>query len=68
MAADPGEDVPLYWNVHTVADPAGAIRGQIFATPVPEPTSLIGLALVGGAGLIMERRKSAADKNYKNEV
>lgn len=23
-----GEDIPLYWNVHTVGSPAGAIRGQ----------------------------------------
>lgn len=24
----PGEDIPLYWNVHTVGSPPGAIRGQ----------------------------------------
>lgn len=23
-----GEDIPLYWNIHTVGSPAGAIRGQ----------------------------------------
>ena len=27
--AQPGEDLGLYWNIHTNAYPAGAIRGQI---------------------------------------
>ena len=62
MDAAPGEDVDLYWNVHTVADPAGAIRGQIFAvaapeTSVPEPSSSIGLMLFGSTVMILKQRQ-----------
>ena len=62
LAADPGEDVDLYWNVHTVADPAGAIRGQIVAvadpeTKIPEPSSSIGLILSIATGLILRQRQ-----------
>lgn len=40
LAANPGEDVDLYFNLHTVGDPAGAIRGQLQA--VPEPLTILG--------------------------
>ena len=60
MAAQPGEDLPLYFNLHTVADPAGLIRGQIFAT-VAEPATL-GLGLLGLFSLgLMARRRVRAD-------
>ncbi|MDJ0691432.1 MAG: CHRD domain-containing protein [Xenococcaceae cyanobacterium MO_188.B32] len=62
LAADPGEDVDLYWNLHTVADPAGEIRGQIVAvaapeTRVPEPSSSIGLILSISTGLLLRQRQ-----------
>ena len=62
LAAEPGEDVDLYWNLHTVADPAGAIRGQIVAvdapeTRVPEPISSIGLILFGSGALLLKQRQ-----------
>lgn len=48
-----GGDVPLYFNVHTPAYPAGEIRGQIVAA-APEPGAIalltIGLAAFGAAG------------------
>ena len=28
-AAEPGEELPLYWNIHTVEFPMGEIRGQL---------------------------------------
>lgn len=60
LAAAPGDDVALYWNAHTVSDPAGAIRGQLAApasAPIPEPTSvaLLGLGLVG-LGCVKRRK------------
>jgi hypothetical protein len=45
----------LYFNIHTAGIPSGEIRGQI--TAVPEPSSLMGLALLGSAGLLLGRRK-----------
>lgn len=54
--ARPGEELPFYWNLHSVADPAGVIRGQIAAV-VPEPAALtlLGVALLGLAGLSVLR-------------
>ena len=42
-----------YVNIHTSADPGGAIRGQL--NPVPEPASM--LALAAGSALLLRRRK-----------
>ncbi len=47
-----------YFNLHSTVFPGGEIRGQIES--VPEPASLIGLALVGGAGMLMRRRQPVA--------
>jgi hypothetical protein len=41
--AGPGQDVPLYLNLHSGVDPAGVIRGQIVGAP--EPATLLLLAL-----------------------
>ena len=62
LGATEGEDVPLYWNLHTVAFPGGEIRGQILASDVaaetvPEPTNLIGLALMGISATVAYRRR-----------
>lgn len=56
--ARPGDELPLYWNLHSVADPGGVIRGQISAV-VPEPgaLTLLGVALLGLAGLSVLRHQ-----------
>jgi len=49
-----------YFNIHTQNFPAGEIRGQLSLVPVPKPSSLASLALLGGAllslGAIRRRR------------
>ena len=65
LAATTGEDVGLYFNLHTVAAPMGLIRGQVVATnditnAVPLPAALplfgAGLAALG----VARRRKARA--------
>lgn len=55
MAAAPGDDLPLYFNLHTASAPGGLIRGQIVATPVPAALPLFGTVLAG-FGLWRRRR------------
>jgi hypothetical protein len=45
-----------YVNVHTSDFPGGEIRGQVTATVIPEPTSMV--FLLGAMGLLGRRRRS----------
>lgn len=48
LAAAPGSDLPLYFNVHTTSYPAGEIRGQLqAAVAVPATLALLVPGLVG---------------------
>ena len=47
--AEPGADIPLYWNIHTNGSPGGAIRGQlqgaedaIAPNPTPDTNFIVG--------------------------
>jgi len=49
-SAQPGQEVPLYLNLHTENDPSGAIRGQLAAVPEPGTLLLLGSGLFGLLG------------------
>lgn len=44
--AEPGEDIGLYWNVHTSGNPSGEIRGQI-RQGIISPDEIPGQTIVG---------------------
>jgi hypothetical protein len=44
-----------YVNIHSGQFPGGEVRGQLNPTVVPEPASIVGLAL--GAGLLIGLRR-----------
>jgi len=63
LALGAGDAAPLYFNLHTADDPAGALRGQFIATnnnaAVPIPGALP-LMAAGLAGIAASRRKARA--------
>jgi hypothetical protein len=48
----------IYVNIHTTFRPGGEIRGQLFATAIPEPGAL-GMLALGLAGLARAMRRPA---------
>jgi CHRD domain len=50
----------LYFNIHTTFAKSGELRGQILksAQSTPEPVSLLGVALAGGAGVLLRWNRS----------
>ncbi|GJL49972.1 MAG: hypothetical protein NPIRA01_11990 [Nitrospirales bacterium] len=57
LNAQPGQDVPLYLNLHTANDPSGVIRGQLAAVPEPGTLLLFGSGLLGLLGYHRYQRK-----------
>ena len=54
LATPPGQDTLLYWNIHTVGLPGGAIRGQLQA--VPEPLTILGAGAAISFGAAFKRK------------
>ncbi len=57
----PGTAAGLYYNVHTTARMAGEIRGDLFVSAVPEPSTyaLMATGLLALGGISWKRRRSA---------
>ncbi len=53
-----------YVNIHTAMYPNGELRGQLAvsstATPEPATTGLMGLAIIGGAFVLVRRRRQSS--------
>ncbi len=54
LATPLGEDTSLYWNIHTLGLPGGAIRGQVQA--VPEPLTILGAGAAISFGVGFKRK------------
>ncbi|MDJ0635521.1 MAG: CHRD domain-containing protein [Xenococcaceae cyanobacterium MO_188.B29] len=55
-------DTSLYWNIHSLDFPGGAIRGQV-AVGTPEPTSLLSLLSLGLLGFSCVKNKQKIPRN-----
>ncbi|MDJ0743470.1 MAG: CHRD domain-containing protein [Xenococcaceae cyanobacterium MO_167.B27] len=53
----PEGDTSLYWNIHSLGTPTGAIRGQVEVAATPEPNSLLGLLALGVLGFACAKNK-----------